>query len=100
MTCNEKEKNRKREKENPRKTSEENEKQLLTTNRLMPSQFPSSGRAPANSSPSLYAEQDVLWYGIALWPVGVSCPGCAPSHFFCTSRAWEAEKSLTTVNTT
>ena len=28
--------------------------------------------------PSLYTEHDIIWYGISLWPVGVSCPGCIP----------------------
>ena len=32
------------------------------------------------SSPSLYSGHDVIWYGIALWPVWVSCPGCVPSQ--------------------
>ena len=48
--------------------------------------------------PSLYTGHDVLWYGIALWLVGVSCPGCAPSQLLVhllAGRAWETEKSLT-----
>jgi len=32
-------------------------------------------------SPDLYiAEHDIIQYGISLWSVGVSCPGCVPSH--------------------
>ena len=34
----------------------------------------------ANFLPSLYADHDIIQYGISLWPVWVSCPGCAPSH--------------------
>jgi len=30
--------------------------------------------------PALYAEYDTIWYGISLWSVGVSCPGCVPSQ--------------------
>lgn len=37
--------------------------------------------APASFPPSLYIERDVVWYGISLWPVGVSCAACAPSQF-------------------
>ncbi|KAK4831275.1 hypothetical protein QYF61_016745 [Mycteria americana] len=35
----------------------------------MPSQSPSSNLCPPANSPSLYTEHDVIWYGIALWPV-------------------------------
>ena len=48
--------------------------------------------------PSLYTEHDVLWYGISLWLVRLSCPGCAPSQLLVhllAGRAWETEKSLT-----
>ena len=54
--------------------------------------------APQLTPPSLYIEHDVIWYGISLWPVWVSCPGYAPSQFpvhLLSSRAWEAKKSLT-----
>ena len=47
--------------------------------------------------PSLYTEHDVLWYGIPLWLVQVSCPGYAPSQLLAhllAGRAWETEKSL------
>ena len=30
--------------------------------------------------PALYAEHDVIWCGIILQSVGVSCPGCVPSQ--------------------
>ena len=30
--------------------------------------------------PSLYTGHDVIWCGISLWPVWVSCPGCVPSQ--------------------
>ena len=49
--------------------------------------------APANS-PSLYTGHEVLWYGISLWLVRVSCPGHAPSQLLVhllTGRAWEAK---------
>lgn len=29
--------------------------------------------------PSLYTEHDILWYGMSLWLIQVSCPGCGPS---------------------
>ena len=48
--------------------------------------------------PSLYTEHDILWYGISLWLVRVSCPGRAPSQLLVhllAGRAWESEKSLT-----
>ena len=54
--------------------------------------------APQPTPPSLYTEHDVIWYGIALWPVSVICPGYAPSQLLVhllTGRLWEAEKSLT-----
>ena len=47
--------------------------------------------------PSLYTEHDVLWYGISLWLVQVSCPGYAPSQLLVhllAGRARETEKSL------
>ena len=37
-------------------------------------------RPPRPASPSLCTEHDVTWYGMSLWPVWVSCPGCAPSQ--------------------
>ena len=49
------------------------------------------------TTPSLYTERDVLWYGISLWLVRVSCPGSAPSQLLAhllANRAWETEKSL------
>jgi len=30
--------------------------------------------------PALYADHDVIWYGISLWLAGVSCPSCVPSQ--------------------
>jgi len=30
--------------------------------------------------PPLYTEHDVIWYGISLGLVWVSCPGCVPSQ--------------------
>ena len=50
------------------------------------------------SPPSLYTEQDILWYGIPLWLVRVSNSGCASSQLLVhllAGRAWETEKSLT-----
>ena len=41
---------------------------------------------PHLTPPSLYIEHDVTWSGISLWPVWVSCPGCAPSQLL-ASRA-------------
>ena len=48
--------------------------------------------------PSLYTEHDILWHGIPLWLVQVSCPSYAPSQLrahLLAGRAREAEKSLT-----
>ena len=48
--------------------------------------------------PCLYTGHDILWYGIPLWLVRVSCPGHAPSQLLAhllAGRAWETEKSLT-----
>ncbi|KAK4831422.1 hypothetical protein QYF61_017553 [Mycteria americana] len=36
-------------------------------------------RALGNTA-SLHAEHDAIWYGIALWSAGASCPGCVPSQ--------------------
>lgn len=50
------------------------------------------------NSPSLYIGHKVLWYGISLCPVWVSCTGCAPSQLLVclhAGSAWEAEKTLT-----
>ena len=47
--------------------------------------------------PGLHTGHDVLWYGISLWLVQVSCPGYAPSQLLAhllAGRAWETEKSL------
>ena len=30
--------------------------------------------------PTFIAELDVIWYGISLWSVGVSCPSCVFSQ--------------------
>lgn len=38
--------------------------------------MPSLQTHPASSSPTLYAEHDVICSGIPLWSGGVSCPGC------------------------
>lgn len=49
------------------------------------------------SSPHLYTEHVVLWYGVSLCLVWVSCPGYAPSHLLVhlrTGKTWEAENSL------
>ena len=56
---------------------------------------PEQRSLPPANSPSFYTAHDAIWYGIALWAVGL-CPlpaSCAPG------RAWEAEKSLTGVST-
>jgi len=57
-----------------------NEKQLLTTDQLIPSLSPSSSHYLLANSPSSYAEHDVIWYWISLWPVWVSYPSCVPSY--------------------
>jgi len=30
--------------------------------------------------PAFVAEHDIVWYGISLWSVGISCPGCVLSQ--------------------
>ena len=42
--------------------------------------------------PTLYAEHDIIWYGISLWPIGFSCPGCVPSQLFVhlNSTRWQS----------
>ena len=55
-------------------------------------------RATRPTPPCLYTGHDVLWYGIPLWLVRVSCPGYAPSQLLAhllAGRAWETEKCLT-----
>ena len=37
---------------------------------------PEQRSPPRPAPPSLYTRHDVTWYGIPLWPVWVSCPGC------------------------
>lgn len=52
----------------------------------------------AGQPPSLYIGHNVLWYGISLQPVWVSCPGHALSQLFVhllIGRTWDTEKSLT-----
>lgn len=57
---------------------------------------------PASFPPSLHTEHVFIWYGVSLWPAGVSCPRCVFSQFLVlpsllTGRtAEEAEESLTT----
>ncbi|KAK4827053.1 hypothetical protein QYF61_013237 [Mycteria americana] len=46
----------------------------------MPSQSPGSDPYPLANSPSFYTEHDAIWYGIALGPVWINYPGCAPSQ--------------------
>jgi len=52
---------------------------------------------PANS-PSFTVQCDIVWYGIPLRPVWVSCPGCVPSQLLVhpqptcwqgSMRSWE-----------
>ena len=42
----------------------------------VPRQWPTPARFPL----SLYAEHDIVWYGISLWPAWISCPGCVSSQ--------------------
>ena len=35
---------------------------------------------------SFIVQHDIIWYGISLWPVGVSCPGCVPFHLLVHSQ--------------
>ena len=54
--------------------------QLLTTQWTISSPSPSSNCCPPATSPSVYTEHDVIWYGTSLWPVWVSCPSCVSSQ--------------------
>jgi len=46
----------------------------------MPSHFPSSA-PPRQPPPQLcIAQHEVIWYGIRLWSITVSCPSCVPSQ--------------------
>ena len=42
-----------------------------TNAQLVPEQ-----RSPRPTPPSLYTGHGITWYGIPLWPLWVSCPGC------------------------
>jgi len=46
---------------------------------MMPRPFLSNGRHPPANSCSLYT-LSLTSYGISLWPVWVSCPGCVPAQ--------------------
>jgi len=57
-----------------------------------------SEHSPLPFFPQLCAEHDTTWYGISLWSVGVSCPGCVPSrlrvhpqpaHWWGGARSWK-----------
>ncbi|KAK4821436.1 hypothetical protein QYF61_020019 [Mycteria americana] len=37
---------------------------------------------------ALHADNDAIWYGIALWSDGVSCPGCVPSQLLVPPPAY------------
>lgn len=44
---------------------------------------------PSSFSPSaLIAEHDAIWYGVPLWPVWVSSPGCVLFHSSCSPSSW------------
>lgn len=47
----------------------------LTDAQQVPEQWP-----PASFTPRLYILHGVICYGISLWPVGISCPGCVSSQ--------------------
>lgn len=76
--------------------------QLLTTGWSMLSQFLSSGSLLASS---FIAECEAIWYGILLWSVWVSCPGCVPSQLLaCLQPPYQqgrvrSRKVLHSVNT-
>lgn len=38
------------------------------------------------SAANFIAEHDVIWHGIALWPVQISCPSAAPSQLLAHSQ--------------
>lgn len=46
----------------------------------------------------VYTIHDNLWHGIVLWPVWITCPGCAPSRIpveLLSGRICDTKKSLT-----
>jgi len=53
--------------------------QLLTAADWYPAS-PQAVAIPETTHPSLYVQHDVIWCGISLWSVWVSCPGCIPSQ--------------------
>jgi len=38
-------------------------------------------------SPQFISGHDVIQHGLSLWSVGVSCPGCVPSHILVHSQS-------------
>ena len=63
-------------------------------------QTPSLWTSPPPPSPALYAERDVLWYGLCFWPVWSALLAVSPPSFLCTCqasvRSWKALHYLRT----
>lgn len=51
---------------------------------------PQSSLSSESSPPSLYTGLVVLWYGILLWPVLVTCPGYGPSQLLVPPAQWQS----------
>lgn len=51
--------------------------------RAVPKQF-----LRTNSSPQSFADHNVFWRGISLWPVQDSCPGTVPAQFLVQTKLW------------
>ena len=64
------------------------------TDSSVPSQSLSFGYFRNLKLPAFVAEHDVIWHGIALWSVGVNCPGCVLSLPLTHPQAagWEAAR--------
>ena len=62
--------------------------QLLTNVQPVPEQ---RAATPRPTPSSFIVHHDVTWYGISLWPVWVSCPGCVPSQLlvYCQPPCWQ-----------
>jgi len=53
---------------------------LTAHHQLTDAQPVSQQQPPGQLSPGLYADHDIIWPGLSLWSVGVSCPTWVPSQ--------------------
>ena len=80
INCNEKENNNNKKREiNPQKKKWCKWK-TIAHHQMTDAQPVLEQQPPASFPPSLCTAHDIMWYGISLWSVGVSLPGCVPSQ--------------------